>query len=144
MDAYRVEKHFPEWIGLKGKLHYIGRTPRIKEGEVWWCAIGENVGVEINGKGSTFARPVLILRKYSRYNFLAIPLTSKIHEGNWFTSFRFKGREQYACLTQARGISTSRLYSKMGEVPGADFQVVLKGFYSLHFPKKYSPILRLG
>ena len=35
---------------LQGDLYNTGRVPAIKEGEIWWCAMGENIGVEINGK----------------------------------------------------------------------------------------------
>ena len=49
------EKRFEEWFELK-ESHTTGRVPDTREGEVWWCAVGENVGVEINGKSKTFAR----------------------------------------------------------------------------------------
>ena len=44
------KKRFPEWILLKEKLRSVNRVLVIREGEIWWVAIGENVGVEINGK----------------------------------------------------------------------------------------------
>ena len=56
-------KRFNEWIRIKEKLHQVGRTPHNLEGEIWWSAVGENVGVEINGKGDVFSRPVLIMKK---------------------------------------------------------------------------------
>ena len=56
-------KHFKEWIKVKETKHFENVPRTIREGEVWWCAIGENVGIEINGKSETFARPVLILKK---------------------------------------------------------------------------------
>ena len=58
-------KRFLEWIGLKEKLHNTEYVPPFfKEGEIWWCHLGENVGTEMNGKGDFFTRPVLILKKY--------------------------------------------------------------------------------
>lgn len=46
-------KRFLKWIGLKEKLDSIQiKPPFFKEGEIWWCRIGENIGVEINGKRS--------------------------------------------------------------------------------------------
>ena len=57
------EKHFKEWINLKEKLHFNAKLPRIKEGEIWWCSFGENIGTEINGKSARFTRPVLIIKK---------------------------------------------------------------------------------
>ncbi len=127
------EKRFEEWIGVKENVHYAGRVPDIRDGEIWWCAVGENVGVEINGKNSAFSRPVLVLKKLSRYGFLGVPLTSKEHDGSWYVSFCFKNRKQYASLAQIRVFSVSRLYKKMGMVPGSDLQIVKNGFQSLYF-----------
>ncbi len=53
-----IVKKFLEWIRLKEKLHENNaKIPLFKEGEVWWCAIGENVGIEMNGKSKKFSRP---------------------------------------------------------------------------------------
>lgn len=59
-------KKFLEWIGIKEKIHNTSRGPRLyKEGDIWWCAVGENIGIEINGKGKMFSRPVLVYKKLS-------------------------------------------------------------------------------
>lgn len=42
-------------ILIKADLHHKATLRNVKEGVTWWCAVGENVGVEINGKSSTFA-----------------------------------------------------------------------------------------
>ena len=126
------EKNFKEWIIIKSDLHQKGVLRNVKEGDVWWCAVGENVGIEINGKSETFARPVLVLRKLSRFGFMGIPLTSQKHDGNWYAHFEFKGIDQYAALAQARVFSTSRLYKKIGMVPGSDLQIVRDGFRNLY------------
>lgn len=55
-------KRFDEWNEVKKNTHSFGRVPAIKKGEIWWCAMGENVGVEINGKSEVFSRPVLIFK----------------------------------------------------------------------------------
>ena len=41
-----------KWFVIKEIKHNISehKIPRINNGEVWWTAIGENVGIEINGK----------------------------------------------------------------------------------------------
>ena len=70
-------KDFDGWIRVKESLHFEGTFRSIKEGEIWWCSVGENVGVEVNGKQELFLRPVLIMKKLSRFGFMAIPLTSK-------------------------------------------------------------------
>lgn len=35
------EKHFDEWNNVKKIRHDSGRSPVIKEGEIWWCAMGD-------------------------------------------------------------------------------------------------------
>lgn len=64
------EKDFNGWIKLKTKLHYLGHPIDISEGDVWWCAAGENIQTEINGKSNRFSRPVLVVKKFGRYSFL--------------------------------------------------------------------------
>lgn len=126
-------KRFDDWIGVKADLHYAGIFRNIKEGEVWWCSIGENVGVEINGKQEFFLRPVLVLRKLSRFGFMGVPLTSQLHQGSWYVPFEFKGKQQNAVLVQARVLSVYRLKRKMGIVPNSDLELVRKGFRELYF-----------
>lgn len=128
-----TDKNFLGWIETKARLHEVGGTHNVRNGEVWWCGVGENVGVEVNGKGKTFARPVLVYKKYSRFGFLGIPLTSQEHEGTWYANFTFKDRKQFAALTQMRMFSTSRLYNKMGQLPLNDYRVVDEALKRLLF-----------
>ena len=127
------EKRFDEWITQKKHLHNTGGIPVIKEGEVWWCGLGENIGIEINGKNELFSRPVVIVKKLSRYGFLAVPLTSKEHNGTWYASFIFKDKTQYAALAQIRVVSVSRLYKRMGTIPDSDLRIIRKGLQKLYF-----------
>ena len=59
-------KNFNGWILVKKRLHYTKTLRTFNTGEIWWCAVGENVGSEICGKGRTFARPVVIVRNANR------------------------------------------------------------------------------
>ena len=131
-------KHFPEWLELKETLDKVGRLTGISEGQIWWVAVGENVGVEINGKSELFSRPVLIYKKLSKFGFLGIPLTSQKHEGSWYVSFEFQGKTSYAALAQIRVMSVSRLYRKpVGKISRSDFKKVCQGFDNLyHFEFK--------
>ncbi len=129
------EKRFDEWIKLKEKLHRIGRIRTIHDGEIWWTAVGENIGVEINGKNEGFTRPVLIFKKLSRLNFLAIPLTSQCHDGSWYVPFVFKNRKEWAVLSQIRIMSVHRLNKKMGELSALDYDLIREGFRRLYLQK---------
>ena len=126
------EKRFGEWIILKEKIHNIARIRTIREGEVWWAALGENVGVEINGKNEGFTRPILVFKKLSRLSFLAIPLTTQEHDGTWYAPFIFKEKRQFAALSQIRILSVSRLNKRMGMLTQSDFEIVRTGFKRLY------------
>ena len=125
------KKRFNQWIDLKARLHFNARLPRIKEGEVWWCSCGENVGVEINGKSNRFTRPVLVMKKLSKFGFMGIPLTSQEKSGSWYATFDFLGKKEFAALCQARVMSVSRLHSKLGELPATDLNLVKNAFHNL-------------
>ena len=125
-------KHFKEWIGLKEKIHFSNSAPKINEGDIWWCGCGENVGIEINGKSSRFSRPVLIMKKLSRQGFMGIPITSQEKTGSWYAEFTFLGKSQYAAVCQARVMSASRLYSKIGQIPKTDLDIVKDAFHKLY------------
>ena len=126
------EKHFDEWNDVKKTRHSFNRVPAIKEGEIWWCAMGENVGVEINGKHERFSRPVLVFKKLSQFGFMGIPLTSQEHQGEWYVSFIFRNKKQTAALAQARVMSVARLCEKMGTIPNSDLGAVRAGFGKLY------------
>ncbi len=126
------EKRFDEWNGRKKKMHMSAHMPRISEGEVYWCGFGENVGVEINGKNKLFSRPVLIYKKLSREGFLGIPLSTQLHDGSWYVSFRFQEKQQVAVLSQVRVFSVFRLYGKIGQLDDTDMERIRQGFYELY------------
>lgn len=141
MDKWE-QKQFDEWNKTKKNIQRRGKTPSIKEGEIWWFADGKNVGVEINGKGTGFARPVLILTKFGRLSFLGIPLTTKKHEGSWYAEQDFKGKKCYAALHQAKALSVHRLYGKMGELPEDDLTLIRQTFLELHIKNFPRPLSR--
>ena len=133
MSEEKEKKNFADWFELKPAIHYKGILREFKEGDVWWCALGENVGIEINGKNKEFSRPVLVLKKLSKFGFFGIPLTSQDHKGTWYVPFVFKDKKQIAVLAQARVLSAYRLYEKMGSVPDSDLELVRDGFRKLYF-----------
>jgi len=126
-------KKFLEWIGIKKQLHVAKHIPPFfREGEVWWCHIGENVGNEINGKGERFTRPIYILKKYDKYSFLALPLTTKDKIGTWFCQIVFKDKKQTVVLSQGRVLDYRRLKEKTGEVSDAEKKQIHEAYVELH------------
>lgn len=107
----------------KVKIFLMAKPSRVlfKDGELWWCRVGMNVGVEIYGKGKQFIRPVLVFKKLNDGSFVGIPLTSQHKEGNWYTSIRCAGIEATAILTQARTFDSRRLVHRVETLSGSEF-----------------------
>ena len=122
------------WFPLKEERHNLASTslPKIKNGDVWWTAVGENVGVEINGKSDYFSRPVLVFKKLSRLGFLGLPLSTQNHRGSWYVNLDFQSKRVCVVLAQARVFSTARLYSRLGQLTEVDMTKVVRGFRELY------------
>lgn len=123
-------KRFLKWIGVKEKLDANDFCPPlVSEADIWWCSVGENVGVEISGKGQDFTRPVIVLKKFGRLAFFGIPTTTNTErQGSWYVPFKHQGVAEVAMLTQARMFSYKRLSTKMGMLDEADFEKVKEAF----------------
>ncbi|MBQ3309863.1 type II toxin-antitoxin system PemK/MazF family toxin [Candidatus Saccharibacteria bacterium] len=106
-----------DWTSVKDKLHRSNGRPGFNDGQIWWCAIGENIGVEENGKSAKYSRPVLIIKRLNADSFVCVPLTSVPQSGERFYSFTFNGQLETAVLSQVRTLSVSRLYNRIGTIP---------------------------
>lgn len=131
-----IVKRFLEWIRLKEKLHSnISKPPLFKEGEIWWCSVGENVGSEINGKSNLFSRPVLIFKKLSSSTFLGIPTSSQDRKGSWYVSITLHGTNSVVVLSQVRVFDFKRLSNRIGRIDSTNMKKVKTGFRNLFLPK---------
>ena len=72
------------------------------------------------------------MKKLSQQGFMSIPLTSQEKSGSWYAKFEFLGQNEYAAICQARAMSASRLYSKIGQIPKTDLNIVKKAFLNLY------------
>lgn len=126
-------KQFLEWIGIKEAIHNRDtKPPFFKEGEMWWAHMGENIGSEVDGKGESFTRPLIVYRKLGAYTLLAVPTSTKIKIGTWYVSFRHKGIDEIALLSQIRVILYKRLKEKVGTLDDADMEKIRKAFRALY------------
>ena len=66
-DTNTNMKNFDKWNSIKKALDSKDDRKIFypKPREVWVCAIGKNIGVEQNGAGNNFSRPVLIVNKFN-------------------------------------------------------------------------------
>jgi len=120
-------KDFDNWNIKKKETHQEENKLYFRDSEIWWVKLGVNIGYEIDGKSKDFTRPVLILKKYNRYSFLAVPLTSKIKSGlYYFPVGNVDGKEAMAILSQLRNIDSLRLVNKVGFIKNKMFKEIKK------------------
>ncbi|SRR3989338_2123999 len=109
-----AKKDFDGWNENKKQIQQDIFTDYVHTREVWWCALGVNVGFEQDGKHEFFERPILVIKKFNKDVVLAIPLTSQVRKDNkYHFGFLHNDEEFSAVISQLRLISTKRLRRKM-------------------------------
>lgn len=125
-------KDFDAWNQDKKRIEAQPQSSLyIKTREVWWTSVGVNVGTEIDGKNNNFERPVMILRKLGREQFIGIPLTSRSKHGVFYLPVSYSGNNGTACISQIRVLNTKRLLRKIGRVQLSDFQNICNSISQL-------------
>jgi mRNA interferase MazF len=79
-----------------------------------------------SGKGPNFTRPVLIVKKFSKYLFLGLPLSTKLKDNIYYYPITLKGNTVSVLISQLRTFSSKRILNKIGELDSKDYQSVLK------------------
>ncbi|MES2216460.1 MAG: CYTH domain-containing protein [Patescibacteria group bacterium] len=133
-------KDFEAWSKVKTLLDQSNHlAPPFKEGEIWWCYIGDNIGTEISGKGRKYSRPVLILKKIDSSSFIGLPILGKRKNGPWYVVFSLDGREQSVFIPQVKYFDYRRVDNLLGELPDEIFEEVHKRFIKYMFDNVLRP-----
>lgn len=127
-----MEKDFQKWHKTKEGLDNVSVRVFFHEREVWWCSIGVNVGFEQDGRGERFARPVLILKKFNNEVFWAIPISTKIKNGKFYTPIELgDGVARVAIISQLRLIDAKRLIDKISTISSGNYKLIQKAIINL-------------
>ncbi|MEK7622212.1 MAG: hypothetical protein AAB415_03465 [Patescibacteria group bacterium] len=62
-------KDFDGWNNQKKKVQKEEFAPFYHEREVWWCALGINIGSEQDGTDKNFDRPIVVIRGFNKNIF---------------------------------------------------------------------------
>ncbi len=95
-------KDYEVWHTKKASLNATRNEVYFYEREVWWVAIGHNIGDEEDGKGHNFARPVLIVRKFNKSLFYGVPLSTALKRGKYYQGVTIKGDARGLTFAYAR------------------------------------------
>jgi mRNA interferase MazF len=112
-----ILKIFVSWTKLKVKIHVSLSEVYPKVREIWWASLGQNIGVEINGKNEKFERPVVVVKIFNTLGVLVAPISSTIKKGEYFIEFKnYEGEKNIINMSQIRSISNKRLLRNVGEL----------------------------
>ena len=120
-------KNFEDWFKIKPEIDGVKYTPpKFSNAQIWYCFTGENIGVEISGKGVEYLRPYLILQTLDRYSFIGLPLSTQIKVGDRYFPISFRSINQVICLHQPRHFDYRRLKYQIGEIQSSFVKIILK------------------
>jgi mRNA interferase MazF len=117
-------KEFDLWNAKKKEIDQSNIQRLCREREVWWCALGVNIGIEQDGKNELFERPVLILKRYNIDLILVLPITSKEKDNVYYVKIN-SVMASSVILSQIRAIDSKRLLRKVGMISIKDYLLVL-------------------
>jgi mRNA interferase MazF len=120
-----MEKDFDAWNGVKKELDtkVVQRDLYFNEREVWWCAVGLNIDVEVDGKNHNFERPVLILKKFNGHMFWGATLVGGHRNALFYHPVGLK-IETSVALSQLKVMSTKRLLRKIEMISEFEFDTI--------------------
>jgi mRNA-degrading endonuclease toxin of MazEF toxin-antitoxin module len=124
MDEIYI-KDFDKWNAYQKTLEKQEFDGFCREREVWWCALGVNIGSEQDGKNDDFERPALIVKRINDELLLIVPFTSKLIKNRYRVDVTSTGKDSQAMLSQFRTISSKRLLKRMGYVKTDVFNIIL-------------------
>ena len=120
-------KIFEDWTKLKIRIHVSEANKNVyfKEGQVWLAHVGQNIGVEANGKNENFERPIIIIKKFNGFSFLGVTMSSKSREGKYYIELKDNSRtSSFANLSQLKLMSAKRLIRNVRDLPEKDFELI--------------------
>ena len=111
-------KDYKNWSKVKARINNSEDRPTgYTERQIWWCNVGENVGIESDGKGPEFLRPILIIKKFGYMGFFGIPLTSQTKPNKpFYFPLNVKNKNGFLIFSQARTFDACRLRRKITEI----------------------------
>jgi len=121
-----MEKQFDNWNKYKKILEESNTNIYFNEWQIWWISVWLNLKKESCWKWNNFRRPVLVLKKLSSTTFIWIPLSSKIKDWTWFSSYSQHWEKLTALLYQIRMFDNIRFQRKIWEMDESDFREIKK------------------
>jgi len=124
---------YDKWNKLKQSIEK--RKPILfNERDILFISMGQNIGYEQYGKGDDFLRPVVVIKKFNKNLFLGVPLSSKIKNGYFFHSIKFKERVNSALLLQSKTFDSKRIKYKLATLGSREFNNLVENYCEVVTP----------
>lgn len=105
---------YNKWHINKIRINYKNINSIFNEWEIWYTSIWKNIWFEEDWKWETFSRPVLIIKKFNKFIFYWIPLTSVKKDNIFHYEFDWNTwKISYAILSQMKLFDWKRLEEKI-------------------------------
>lgn len=127
-----MSKDFDLWNLNKKQINGVNENKFYHQRDIWWCALGVNVGFEQDGTGENFQRPVLILKGFSKHVCLVVPLTTSLKNNPYHISLgTITNKPSTAIISQLRLVDTKRLINKIAVLNKEKFKEIQKAVRAL-------------
>ena len=114
---------FDRWNEIKKKTENESVDSKLfpKEGEIWMCILGKNIGREQNGGGDNFSRAMLVVKKFNNEIFWMIALSTKQKNIDYYFNFTDENNKKASViLAQIRLVHIKRFKRKMYDLSEKD------------------------
>ena len=126
------KKDFEKWSFAKKDIHEKRKNNWVRERDIWWCQLGINIGYEQDGTSENFERPVIIIKTFSKFSCLIVPLTTSSKENKfYFNVGMIDGKDASAIISQIRLIDTRRMEEKVGKLNMEIYEKLKKSIQSM-------------
>ena len=120
-------KDFKVWHDRKVVINQKEQRVYFHQRELWWSALGVNVGFEQDGKGNEFHRPVLVFKKFNNEVFWGIPLSTRIKKSKFYAPIKLNDNvPRVGILSQLRLMDAKRLLDKIGVIDEINYLDIQK------------------
>lgn len=123
MNQTMICPKFKNWLNKKVNINYSSGNKIFNEWEIWFTSLWKNIWFEEDWKWKNFSRPVLIIKKFNKFIFYWIPLTS-VEKNNIF-HYKFNWNTwkiSYAILSQMKLFDWKRLEEKIWNITFSDMR----------------------
>lgn len=121
-----MEKNFDKWNKLKKEINKKKSVSFFNEREIVYVNLGLNIWFEQDWKNEKLERPMIVVKKFSRFLFVWVPLSTFKKDWKFYYSFNFKNKMSSAILSQIRLIDSKRIERKLWYIWKEDFENLKK------------------